>query len=465
MLNVEALTVSHGKTILIGPVSFSVPAGSSLVIMGETGAGKSLIAQAIMGALSDALYSTGSIHVDGTRLDQLAQQEMEQLWGRKIAMLPQEPWRALDPLMRADQQVIESYRFVAATDTASAATNTHRDFETLGLSDAKHKRSGQLSGGMGQRVAFAAAMAGGAPVLLADEPTKGLDAQRTDTVIQALKQVPASNGVLVVITHDVSVATRVGGQILVMKEGEIVESGDTESVLSNPQHAYTKALIKADPQHWDDSHRSARDTGESSDAPMQLDQLVCGRNSTALTPAVDLLINKGRRIAITGPSGVGKSTLLDTVAGLIAPVSGSVSKATAFSPTDIQKVYQDPPAAFASTLSLRKHLADVAKLHHVPWYTVEETLGQLGVSLDLLDRKPDAVSGGELQRIAIARALMVKPKILLADEPTSRLDPLTQQQTMALLGSVTDQTDTAVILVTHDHALAEKWSDAVVSLG
>ena len=459
MLAVDSLTIADGTHVLIGPVSFEINAGESLVIMGETGAGKSLIAQAIMGALASNLVAAGAIWLNGNRVDTLSAGSREKKWGRELAMLPQEPWRALDPLMRSISQVQESCRLIAGDSKSSARKRAHDYFHDLDLLDSKRKRPGSLSGGMGQRVAFAAALAGGAELLLADEPTKGLDSQRVTAVVDCLKQVTSDGGALVVITHDVSVASGIGGRLLVLKDGVVVETGKTSEVLENPSHDYTRALVDADPVHWSDYISST-----TQDEVMNLEELVVGRKGVALNNPLNLTITGCSRIAVEGPSGKGKTTLLDTLAGLIKPVAGRVEKKQVFTKTDIQKVYQDPPAAFAANISLRKSLFDVAKLHSVPWQLVMDMLEQLKISGNLLERKPGSISGGELQRLAIARALMVKPKLLLADEPTSRLDPLTQKLTMRLLAEGAAQSKTAILLVTHDSVLAQKWTDRVVQL-
>lgn len=459
MLSVESLIVKNGQSTLLGPISLEVPAGEALVIMGETGAGKSLIAQAILGALPKPLSVTGSISLSGTSLESLDRKERELLWGTSIASLPQEPWRALSPLVRSYDQVFESHHHVAGLNAKAACQFTDKDFEKLNLQGAQRKRPGELSGGMGQRVAFAAALAGRAPVLLADEPTKGLDENRKAAVIDILKKIPDRQGSLIVITHDVSVAKSVGGKILVLRDGALVEEGDTKEVLSAPRHDYTRELIEADPSRWEKKAAST-----AIETFLELDKLVSGRDGSALTKPVDLKVTRGRRVAITGSSGKGKSTLLDTIANLISPISGSIVHHDELKSTDIQKIYQDPPAAFASRVSLKSSLNDVAKLHNVGWQTVEEYLKRLGIGLELLERRPNAVSGGELQRIAIARALIVKPKLILADEPTSRLDPITQKQTMDLLADVANENDTAILLVTHDSTLAENWTEETVSL-
>jgi len=459
MLAVESLTVTHADKPLLGPVSFNVDKGSTLVIMGETGAGKSLIAQAIMGSLPNELKAHGQVVVEEQRVDNLSTAAREQLWGRTLSMLPQEPWHALDPLMKSYSQVYESHKLVSGLSSVQAKQNTQQDFKTLNLKLAQQKLPGQLSGGMSQRVAFAAAQAGGGTVLLADEPTKGLDADTRDIILGLLNNVPESGGTLVVITHDIDVARKVGGQILVLKDGDVVEAGDTQAVLKQPSHAYTQALLDADPNHWQE--QTVITPGEPL---LSCNQLVIGRQNKPLTSAIDLSLTEQGRLAINGPSGLGKTTLLDTLAGLIKPVSGRVIHEQKFTATDIQKIYQDPPSAFAPHITLRKSLRDVAKLHKAPWSQVETLLEKLGVSTTLLERKPNAVSGGELQRIAITRALLVKPKLLLADEPTSRLDPITQKQTMDLLAEVTRLSETSVVLVTHDVAMANKWADSSFSL-
>jgi peptide/nickel transport system ATP-binding protein len=249
-LEIDDLRIVVGDLTLVGPVSFALESGRPLTILGETGAGKSLIAQAVLGALPADLKATGATTFDGQRIDTLRPRVREALRGRRIALLPQEPWSALDPTMVARDQVEESYRYVARRSASAARQAAEADFVAIGLAGAEQRLPGALSGGMAQRVAFTAARAGGADLLLADEPTKGLDAAMRDEVAALLARAVAAGGALLTITHDVAVARALGGDILILRDGQVVERGPAETLLIAPQSKYGRELVAADPAMW-----------------------------------------------------------------------------------------------------------------------------------------------------------------------------------------------------------------------
>ncbi|MCK5931956.1 MAG: ABC transporter ATP-binding protein [Fulvimarina manganoxydans] len=460
-LDVKDLVVMAGKTQLLGPLDVAVEPGEPLSILGETGAGKSLLAQAVMGTLPAGLSASGRITLGGRRLDDLPASEREALWGRHVAILPQEPWRALDPLMRGNEQVAESHAVVAGRPWDEARRRAEGDLSGLGLPGASHDAyPGVLSGGMAQRVAFAAATAAGATTLLADEPTKGLDDARRDDVVRLLRDVAEKGGILLCITHDVAVARALGGRVMILRQGEVVECGACETVLTAPQSAYGRALVEADPANWP-SHGTM--PGQS--PVLVAENLSIARGGRTLVSGIDLSVGTGGRLAIAGPSGLGKSTLLDTLAGLIPPARGRVERrGEARKPLALQKLYQDPPSAFAPRVTLKTGFQDLVRRHRLDAARMSMLIERLGLSPALLERKPSAVSGGELQRLALARVLMLNPSVILADEPTSRLDPVTQRSVMEVIGEIHHEAEAAVILVTHNLTLAKRWAGTVVNL-
>ncbi|MBJ3778055.1 ABC transporter ATP-binding protein [Acuticoccus mangrovi] len=460
-LTVEELSVHAGSTRLVGPISLAIEAGEPLTILGETGAGKSLLAQAIMGALPEGLTAQGAITLDGRRLDTLPPRQRRALWGHEIAMLPQEPWRALDALMRSGEQVAESHAIVAGEGWKTAEARAHDALSGLGLEErAMAAWPGALSGGMAQRVAFAAATAAGAGTLLADEPTKGLDEARRDDVTALLLRYVEDGHLLLTITHDVAVARALGGKVMVLKDGEAVEHGAAAEVLHAPKSAYGQALIAADPANW--PHIIPQRGGEP---VLVAEGLGIARGRRLLLDGVGLSLRAGQRIAVVGESGLGKSSLLDTLAGLIPAAGGAVRRlGRGAAPFAVQKLYQDPPAAFAPRVPLAESFRDLERRHRISRAEREMLLERLGLSPGLLARRPDAVSGGELQRLALVRVLLLQPAVILADEPTSRLDPVTQRQVMEVIGAIARQSNVGLVLVTHNRTMARRWADSTLDL-
>lgn len=462
LLSIDAASVSAPTGQIVAPVSFSLKAGRPFTILGETGSGKSLLAQAIIGILPEGLVATGSVIIDGKVLSLAEPKRFRPLWGRTVGVLPQEPWLALDPTMVAVEQVAEGHRYLGRLGEDEAISAARTDLEALGVLDAEAKLPGQLSGGMAQRVAFAAARAGGARIIIADEPTKGLDVDRRDEVIALLMQEVQSGGTVLTITHDLALARQMGGDLAIMLEGQIVEIGEAADVLSSPAHDYTRRLIAAEPENW-----SARTSGARNDMDPILVASGIGktRGGKLLFSGQDLSLRPGEVVGITGPSGSGKSSLGDVLLGLLTPDAGDVTRLPQASPVRYQKLYQDPPSAFPQKITLGQAISDLVRRHRLDISRVQPLMERLRLSPVLLTRLPTEVSGGELQRFALLRVLLLDPVFLFADEPTSRLDLITQQETIDLLTELARERNCAVLLVSHDAALIEKTCDRQVQIG
>lgn len=455
-IHIKGLQVDDGQQTLLQALDLTLHPGTALTLIGESGSGKSLLAHALMGTLPAPLRGRGEM-VSGGRHHSLADtHRLRTLWGRELAMLPQEPVLALDPTMGLLAQVEEGW----LPGGEEARSRAHAALERLGLAGRERHLPHQLSGGMAQRAAFAAATLGQARLLIADEPTKGLDSRAAARLQTLLQGYLAEGRHLLTITHDLSLARALGGWVLVVKGGEIVEQGPAERVLHDPSHAYTRALLAAEPSAWPEVVHPP--TG---DWLLRGEGLTMGYGEQTLFAGLDVSLAQGERLAIMAPSGAGKSTLGNLLLGLQRPLRGEVLRREGIAPHRWQKLYQDPVQAFAGRVPLATQFDDLLRLHRLPRQPLTDYLARLGLDERLLARLPSQVSGGELQRLSLIRALLLRPVLLFADEPTSRLDPLSQQQTIACLLGELGEIGCALLLVTHDEALAGKVAGRCLRLG
>ncbi|KAA1426061.1 ABC transporter ATP-binding protein [Nocardioides antri] len=463
-LTIDRARVRHHGNLLVDVADVDVAPGRPLTIIGESGSGKSLLAHAAMGTVPADLEVTGALRLGARSFDLSDLRGRRSLWGRELALLPQEPAAALDPTMRVRSQVAEGVPGFRWRDRGAGA-RADAALGRLGLSGAGRAFPHQLSGGMAQRVAFAATTIGGARVLIVDEPTKGLDPVALDQLADLLLEHCADGGALLTITHDLRLARRLGGDVLVMREATIVERGAVADVLGAPTHDYTRRLVAAEPSRWQLPWMRAS-TPEPAGPPLvTATGLAKAYGDQPLFEDLSLTIRAGERWAVSGPSGVGKTTLGNVLVGLVRPDRGLVDHAPALRDGRIQKLYQDPASSFPPRVSLGTALADVLGRHHVPPERLRSLLAAVGLTEDLLERRPGQVSGGELQRLAIIRAMLPGPALVVADEATSRLDLVTQETTTDCLMTGLADRDCALLWVTHDRDLADAVADQLLDLG
>lgn len=320
LVQTEQLTVTtKNGQVLVEPISITLYKGQNLTILGETGSGKSLLTQAIMGALPNELISNGKIFIENQQLDD---KQLRQYWGKRMAMLPQEPSRSLDPTMTIIHQVFESIFFVAKKDKNTSLQQAKDNLSALGLSTFTDYYPHELSGGMAQRASFATATAGGAYIVIADESTKGLDETNKQAVIALLAQVAKNGGTLLTITHDIDVAKALNGEVMVMKKGQ---------------------FIAAAPSNWQTTDKKSLQNNPL----LTVKDLSLTRGNRTLFQELNFSLQKGEILGVIGGSCIGKSSLGDAICGLLKPAKGSITWIQTPKRHQVLKLYQDPPSAFS----------------------------------------------------------------------------------------------------------------------
>ncbi|MEU4384732.1 dipeptide ABC transporter ATP-binding protein [Promicromonospora sp. NPDC023805] len=496
-LDIHDLTVrTNSGRPLLSHVSLRVGPGERVGLIGESGSGKTMTALAALGLLPDGVAATGQVRlagVPGNLLDR-GEQAMARLRGEALSMVFQEPMTALNPLMRVGRQVAEAMTLHGTT----SRTATRRAAELLaevGLPGGAARRyPHELSGGQRQRVGLAMALANDPAVLVADEPTTALDVTVQRQVLDLMVRLVEDRGAgLLFITHDLAVVSQVCERVVVLLEGVVVEEGPVAEVFAHPRHEYTKRLLAAsalEPR----LPAAPRETREPLIRVADVTRTYPSRGEVVhALRGVSLEVQEGQRFGIVGESGSGKSTLLRIVAGLDRPTSGHVTSAGVRIGADgvstgstsgagapglgdlraaLQVVFQDPYSSLDPRMTVgdivAEPLLNPANVRAGGPRTalarrdaVREMLDAVGLPLDATERYPHQFSGGQRQRIAIARALVCRPRILVADEPVSALDVSVRRQVLDLLARLADEHALTLLLVSHDLGVVRHVCDHV----
>ena len=510
LLQVEDLAVhfGHGDQLVraVDGVSFSVEAGETVVLVGESGSGKSLSALAVSRLLPPAArIASGRVWLSGEDLFQLPETRMRDIRGAAIGMIFQEPQSSLNPVMTIGAQVGETLR--RHTDLRGTAIDDRvaELLEAVGIDKPKQRLSEyphQFSGGMKQRVMIAMALAGDPKLLIADEPTTALDVTIQAQVLELIKQIQRERDMgILFITHDLAVANQVADRIVVMKSGQVVESGDKENFYRAPQHDYSKALFDALPS-WDkriaEGHspntEQAENVLEVRDLkvwfPIKRGVFKRTVGHVKAVDGIDLDIEQGRTLAVVGESGSGKTTMGKGILQLTDVTSGSVTfrgaDLSALSASelrsyrsDLQVVFQDPYSSMNPRMTIGEVIKEgmtaqgIGADRDARDQRVQQLLEQVGLEPAHALRYPHEFSGGQRQRICIARALAVDPQLIVCDEPTSALDVSVQAQILDLLRNLQDSLGLTYLFVTHNigvvaylaHRVAVMYQGKIVEHG
>jgi len=471
---VQDLVVQLPDRRQIGPLSFALAPGECLGLVGQSGSGKTLLAQAILGLLPAGIAAQGRLHGFTAPRD-LGNREHAQLRGAGIGYVFQDALASLHPLLTIGAQLAETLRVhgIARRDARGAVAAA---LQRVGLDPALAARyPHQLSGGQRQRVMIALALAPRPRLLLADEPSSALDALSQREILDLLNQLRRELGLcLVFIGHDLAVVAALADLLCVLRDGRVDALGPTAEVLAGPHSDYTRQLIAAQhPPRW---VRNTHDAGEL----LRAEQIsVCyPRRREPAVAVAELEVRRGEVLALVGGSGSGKSTLGRALLGLqaIAPGGRVRLAGQAFSTLDragwrqlrrrIQVVFQDPYASLDPRRRIRDILAEPLRIHRLPCDEARLVglLGEVGLDAGALARLPHQFSGGQRQRIAIARALACDPELLICDEAVSALDALVRAQVLALLQRLRETRGLALLFITHDLALAEAIADRIMVL-
>ncbi|WP_430593270.1 dipeptide ABC transporter ATP-binding protein [Humidisolicoccus flavus] len=482
-LSVEFLSRKGEAVQAVDGITFELGASEIVAIVGESGSGKSVTAMSVLGLLPKNARASGSIKLCGEELLNAEQKTLEQIRGKRVAMIFQDPFGALDPVFTVGFQIREVLR--KHFPNMSAKDRKRRVIELLTAVELREpeKRARfyphQLSGGQAQRVVIAMALACGPEILIADEPTTALDVTVQREILDLLMRVRETEQTAVlIITHDMGVVADVADRVVVMRDGKIEETQTVERLFAAPSAQYTQRLLESVPR-LDIADRA---DVVHDDPVLLLDDLTVEYKQrfstvTAVSGA-SLTVAKGEVVALVGESGSGKSTIGKALIGLAPVKQGSiiidgidVIKANRKQTIELKKrigiVFQNPMGALDPRWTMGESIGEPLRVHermrgNQLQQRTDELLDAVGLARSWANRYAHELSGGQRQRVAIARALALNPVLLIADEPTSALDVSVQATVLDLFRSLQKELQFACLFVSHDLAVVDSLADRIV---
>ncbi|QHQ33918.1 ABC transporter ATP-binding protein [Algicella marina] len=487
ILKIDNLSITFrqgGKaTHAVKGVSFEVAEGETVALVGESGSGKSVTALSTVRLLGDGAEVAGSVRYRGEEMVTASDTALRRVRGNDVSFIFQEPMTSLNPLQTIEKQIIESLELHQGLTRTAARKRTLDLLRQVGIRDAESRLSSyphQLSGGQRQRVMIAMALANGPHLLVADEPTTALDVTIEAQILELLADLKRKESMsMLFITHDLGIVRKIADRVCVMQHGEIVEQGPTAEIFDNPQHPYTKMLLAAEPSGRPAPVPAGAGEVVHTDGlriwfPIQRGFMRKTVGHVKAVNAATLRLHAGETIGIVGESGSGKTTLALAIMRLISSegpirfegrdIQGWTNRQLRPLRSQIQMVFQDP---FGS-LSPRMTIADIigegltVHRHGNPRERVRAAMHEVGLDPAMLERYPHEFSGGQRQRIAIARAMVLEPKLLVLDEPTSALDMTVQGQIVDLLRDLQRRHGLAYLFISHDLRVVRALSHKVM---
>jgi ABC-type glutathione transport system ATPase component len=497
-LSVEDLAIefstAYGPVNALRGVSFGMERGEVLGIVGESGSGKTVACRSIMRLLADnARIVSGRLGFEGQDILALDERGLRKLRGERIAMIFQNPSTHLDPLVPVGRQVGEALVVHHGLDARAARRRAIELLADMRIPEPEKRVDAyphELSGGMRQRVMIAAALACQPSLLIADEPTTALDVTVQAQILDLLRQLRRSRGLsIVLVSHDLGVIAEMCDRVVVMKDGQVVETGPVAQVIERPMAEYTRRLIASQPALMPPAERAPRAAAQPIlvldrlsihfSQPRSLAEWV-RRRPPHVIKAVDgisLAVEPGGALGIVGESGSGKSTIARAVVGLASVFAGRIlydggevqrlgaAERQRFRRA-VQMVFQDPFTSLNPSYTVSQTLAEPLARHRICEAQqipdrVAELMRRVELPAELLSRRPGQLSGGQRQRVGIARALALEPKVIIADEVTSALDVTIQAQILGLFERLRQSMNLTLILISHDLAVVRHLCEQV----
>ncbi|MGD0701675.1 MAG: ABC transporter ATP-binding protein [Trebonia sp.] len=501
LLQVENLRVSFGDTEVVKGISFTTRIGRCLAIVGESGSGKSVTARTLVGLTGPgSRVRADRIDLAGVDLTRQSERSWRAIRGREIGFILQDALVSLDQLRRVGDEISEPLKLHRWGSRASRHQRAVELLGSVGVPEPEmrvRQRPYELSGGLRQRALIASAIALDPCLVVADEPTTALDVTIQAQVLDLLAESKERGKSIILISHDLSVVARLADEVIVMRDGEVLEQGPAHQVLHQPRHAYTQALLDAIPSEHTRGTRLARpavgdpvvqrrrqpiDTGRPVLSARNLTQVFRGpdRVDRTVVDDVSFVLLAGETLGIVGESGSGKTTTARITLALQAPTAGEVllrgqpwSSLTSAARRPLRKqigvIYQDPLSSFDPRWPVGRIITDALRTGGKPPSSraaararAIRLLEQVGLGRQHFDASPLRLSGGQRQRVSIARALAPEPEVIVCDEPVSALDVSIQAQVLDLLTELQDELGVSYLFISHDLGVIHHMSDRIL---